>query len=89
MQKKFPKIFFVFYMIASELVALTCLYQADNACQRLSMSEETLLGFCVSLKETFSNATTFTVLNKYYKGSAIQIATVFGPICLVVCLRVL
>ena len=47
------------------------------------------LGFCVPLKETFSNATTFTVLNKYFKGSAIQIPTVFGPISLVVCLRVL
>ena len=30
--------------------------------------------------ETFSNATTFKVFNKYCKGSAIQIATVFLPI---------
>ena len=48
-----------------------------------------VLGFYVPLKETFSNASTFTVLNKYFKGSAIQITTVFGPICLVVYLRVL
>ena len=89
MQKKFPKIFFVFYMIASELVALTCLYQADNACQRLSMSEETLLGFCVSLKETFSNATTLAVINKSCDGAEIQIPTVFRYICCLVCLRVL
>ena len=53
------------------------------------MCQQTVLGFWVSLKETFSSATTFTVINKYSKGAAIQIATVFRPICLVVCLRVL
>ena len=35
------------------------------------------LGFCVSLKETFSNASKFTVINKYTIGGAIQITTVF------------
>ena len=39
--------------------------------------KKTLLGFCVPLKETFPNATTFTVINKYYKGAAIEIPTVF------------
>ena len=53
------------------------------------MSYQTVLGFCVSLKETYSNATTFTVINKYRKGAFIQIATVFRPICRVLCLRVL
>ena len=32
MQKKIQKNFFVFDIIASELVALNCLYEADNAC---------------------------------------------------------
>ena len=41
-------------------------------------------GFCVSLKDTFSIATTFTLINKYWKGAVIQIATVFRPICHVV-----
>ena len=53
------------------------------------MCSETRLGFCVSLKETSSNAITFTVINKYCKGGVIQIGTVFGPIVRVVCLRVL
>ena len=44
------------------------------------MCQQTTLGFCVSLKETSSNATTFTVINKYWKGAVIQIATVFRPI---------
>ena len=39
-------------------------------------------------EETFSTATTFIVINKYCKSSAIQIATVFLPICLVFSLRV-
>ena len=53
------------------------------------MCEKTLLGFCVLLKEYFSNATTFTVINEYCKGAVIQIATVSPAIFLLVCLRVL
>ena len=47
------------------------------------MCEQIALAIFVSLAETFSNATTFTVINKYWKGAAIQIATVFRHICLV------
>ena len=68
---------------------LTCLYEADNPCQRVSMCEQTLLAFCASLKETFSNATTYTVTNKFGQRGAIQIAKVFRYICHFVCLRVL
>ena len=39
--------------------------------------------------KTFCDETTFTLINKYCKGPAIQIATVFPPVWLVVCLRVL
>ena len=46
-------------------------------------------GFCLSLKDTFSIATTFTVINKYWKFAVIQIPTVFRPICRVVSLTVL
>ena len=53
------------------------------------MCQQTPLEFSVSLKETFSNASTFTVINKYCKGAVIQVATVSRPICFVVCLRVL
>ena len=37
MLKKIDKKFFVSEIIASELVPLTCLYEADNACHRQSM----------------------------------------------------
>ena len=37
MQKKIEKKFFVFEIIASELIALNCLYMGDNACYRQSM----------------------------------------------------
>ena len=70
MPKNIQKNFFVFDIIASELVVVNCL-------SGLPMCQQTALGFCVSLKKTFSNATTFTVINKYCKGAAIQIATVF------------
>ena len=81
--------FFVFEIIASELVPLNCLYPADNVCHILSFYYEKVLGICVSLRETFSNATTLTVINKYWKGAVIHIVAVFQPICHVVCLRVL
>ena len=34
MQKKIQKKLFVFELIASEFVALNCLYQADHPCHR-------------------------------------------------------
>ena len=43
------------------------------------------LGFCISLKQTFFNVITTTLINKYDKGAVVQIATVFRPICHVVC----
>ena len=39
----------------------------------------------MSLKETFSNIITSKVINKDGKGNVVQIATVFRPICHVVC----
>ena len=37
MQNKIKKNFFIFQIVASELVALNCLYYADNACHRHSI----------------------------------------------------
>ena len=53
------------------------------------MCYQNALEIFLSLKENFSNTTTFTVMDNFGKGSAIQIATVFRPIFIVVCLRVL
>ena len=52
------------------------------------MRSQTALRFCVSQKETFSNAITFKVITKYGEGAVVQIATVFQSICDVVCRRV-
>ena len=84
MKKKIQKKFFVFEIIVSELVPLNSLYEADNASHQL-----TLLGFFVSLKEAFSNGTTFTVINRYCKGASIEITAVLRPIFLVICIMVL
>ena len=89
MQKKIRRMFFVLEIIVSELVLLNSLYLAYNASHRLSMCQQTVLRFCVSLKVNFFNAPTLKVFNKYCKRDAIQIATVFQPICHVVCLKVL
>ena len=89
MPKKIQKKFFVFEIIACELVALNCLFYADNVCHWRWMCQQRDLWFCVSIKETFSNSATFAVINKYCKGAAIQIARVFRPIFFVVSLRVL
>ena len=40
------------------------------------MRKETILRFAMSLKESFSNTFTFTVINKYGKGAVAQIAIV-------------
>ena len=39
------------------------------------------------LREIFFNWITFTLINKYAKGSVVQIWTVFGPVWHVVCRR--
>ena len=88
-KKKIEKKFFVFEIVGSEFVPLNCLCEEDNAFHWLSMCQPTVLGFCVSLKETFSHATPFTVINKYWKSAVLQIATVFWSISRVVCLGVL
>ena len=89
MQKEIEKSFFVFDIIASLLVVLNSLDYADNACHWQAMCWQTVLGICLLLKETFSNATTFKVINESFKGAAIQIPTEFRPICHVVFLKVL
>ena len=41
------------------------------------MGSQTVLGLFVLVKETFSSAPTFTVIDKFGKGGDIQIVTVF------------
>ena len=38
------------------------------------MRQQTVLRFCISLKETFSSAITFPVIKKYPKRTVLQIA---------------
>ena len=53
------------------------------------MCQQKALEFCVSLKETFLNGTTFTVFSKLSEGAVIEIAKVSRTKLIVVCLRVL
>ena len=63
MQKKIEKKFLVSQIIASEMAAVNCLYYKGNTCHNKSMGSETVLRLCMSVREIFSNAITFTMIN--------------------------
>ena len=63
MEKKIEKKFLVSQIIASEMAAVNCLYYKGNACHNKSMGSETVLRLCMSVREIFSNAIAFTMIN--------------------------
>ena len=63
MQKKIEKKFLVSQIIASEMAAVNCLYYEGNACHNKSMGSETVLRLSMSVREIFSNAIAFTMIN--------------------------
>ena len=63
MQKKIEKKFLVSQIIASEMAAVNCLYYEGNACHNKSMRSENVLRLCISVREIFSNAIAFTMIN--------------------------
>ena len=63
MQKKIKKKFLVSQIIASEMAAVNCLYYEANACHNKSMRSKTVLRLCMSVREIFSNAIAFTMIN--------------------------
>ena len=89
MKKKIERKFFVFEMLASEFVALNCLYQEENTSHRHSVCQVTVLRLCTSLTETFCKAIAFTVINKSGKRAFLEILTKFGRIYHVAFRRIL
>ena len=63
MQKKIEQKFLVSQIIASEMAAVNCLYYEGNACHNKSMRSETVLRLYISVREIFSNAIAFTMIN--------------------------
>ena len=63
MQKKIEKKFLVLEIIASEMAAVNCLYYEGNASDNKSMGSESVLRLCMSVREIFSNAIAFTMIN--------------------------
>ena len=63
MQKKIQKQFLVSEIIAFEMAAVSCVYYEGKTCHGQSMREETVLRLCISVREIFSNAIAFTVIN--------------------------
>ena len=63
MQNKIEKKFLVSEIMASEMAAVNCLYYEGNASDNKSMRSETVLRLCISVREIFSNAIAFTIIN--------------------------
>ena len=63
MQKKIEKKFLVSEIIISEMAAVNCLYYEGNTCHGKSMRQETVLRLCISVREIFSNAIAFAMIN--------------------------
>ena len=63
MQKKIEKKFLVSQIIASGMAAVNCFYYEVNACHNKSMRSETVLRLCISVREIFSNAIAFIMMN--------------------------
>ena len=63
MQNKIEKKFLVSQIIASEMAAVNCLYYEGKACHNKSMRSETVLRLCISVREIFSNAIAFKMIN--------------------------
>ena len=63
MQKKIEKKFLVSEINASEMAAVNSLYYEGNACHNKSMRSKTVLRLCMSVREIFSNAIAFTMIN--------------------------
>ena len=72
------KMVFVFEKITSEFVAVNCLYQQENTCHRYSVCQQTVLRFCIFVRESFGMTITLAVINKYGKGAVLDISRMFG-----------
>ena len=88
-QKKLEKMFSVSEIIKSEVESINCLYWEENTCHQQWMCSQVILRLWISIRETFFNWTAFTVINKYGKGAAVQISTVFHHIYHGICQSVL
>ena len=54
-KKEIEKMIFVSEINSSENVAINMLSKEENTCYQQSMGQQTVLRFCISLRETFSN----------------------------------
>ena len=63
MQKKIEKKFLVSQIIASEMAVVNCLYYEGNSSHNKSMGSENVLRLSMSVREIFSNAIAFALIN--------------------------
>ena len=88
-KRKIDKKFFLCEQTVFELVVFNCLYLTKEYLQSTVNVLKTVLRFCISLKETFSNSVTLTVINKNGEGATVHIPTVLRPVYHVALQRIL
>ena len=64
--------------MAFEIVAVNSAYGCRNTCHRQLMREQTVLGFHIRLKVTFSNSFYLELTRKEANSGAVVICAVFG-----------
>ena len=89
MQQKIQKRFFVSEIIASELVSLNCNYKEQNTFHRQPICWQAVSGFCMPIRETFSNSISLPVIDELDKGAVMQISIVFEPVHHIACRSIL
>ena len=78
MQWKIPKKFFLFEIMAFEIVAGNSAYCDGNTRHRQSMCQQTVLIFQIWLKQTFSNSIYLELERKSVNSAVVLIWAVFG-----------
>ena len=89
MQQITLKKFFVFEIIASDLVSLNCLYEEQDGFHRRPLCSQAVPWFCISIIEVFSNSISLVVIDESDKESVMEISTVLGHFYHIACRSIL
>ena len=77
--------FFLYQIIASELLSFNCSYEEQDS---QPMCYQAVPRSCRSMRETFPNWISLTVIDEYDNGAVMQISTVLRHVYHVACRRV-
>ena len=78
MEWKIEKKYSVFEIKAFEVVPENSAYCDRNTCHRKSMCQQTVLGFMIRVKQSFSNSIYLKFMGKNNNSGALLLSAVFG-----------